>query len=151
MKGITRADFGLLVLRLGVGLTMLFFGSQKMLGVFGGMGYMPTVNMMHDKMSIPTVLAHLAIFGEFCGGLGLIFGLLTPVASFGVACTMAVATYITMKPPGVFSAIFEGAKGADPSKLFFSSVLCCGAISLLIMGPGRFSFDSIIFKKKAKK
>jgi putative oxidoreductase len=150
MKGITRTDFGLLLLRLGVGLTMVYFGSQKMLGVFGGMGYMPTVGMMHDKMAIPTVLAHLAIFGEFFGGLGIVFGLLTPVASLGVACTMGVATYMNMKGDGALAGIFSGAKGADPSKLFFPGSLCLAALAIIVMGAGKFSFDKMIFKKGKK-
>lgn len=150
MKGITRADFGLLILRLGLGLSIAFFGSQKMLGVFGGNGYMPTVNMMHDKMQIPTVFAHLAILGEFLGGLGVVFGFLTPFASLGVACTMGVATYINMKGDDVLMKIFTGEKGADPSKLFFPGVLCLAALAILIMGAGKFSLDSLVFKKSGK-
>jgi putative oxidoreductase len=150
MKGISRIDVGALILRLGLGLTLMFFGAQKMFGLFGGMGYMPTVDMFHTKMGIPTVFAHLAIFGEFCGGLGVLVGLLTPVASFGIACTMAVATFMSMKGPGVLAGVFQGAHGADPSKLFFSGSLCFAAISLLIIGPGKISLDAKLFRKSKR-
>jgi len=150
MKGIGRSDFGLLILRLGLGLAMVFFGSQKMFGLFGGMGYMQTVDMMHDKLAVPTVFAHLAILGEFLGGLGVLVGLLTSIASFGVACTMGVATFISMKGPGVLMGIFSGAKGADPSKLFFPGVLCLAAVALMIIGPGKISLDAKLFRQSKK-
>jgi len=75
MKGIARADVGLFILRLGLGLTMLFFGSQKVFGLFGGYGYSATVSVFHDKMGIPIVLAHIGILGEFLGGGGVLLRL----------------------------------------------------------------------------
>ena len=129
---------------------MLFFGSQKMLGLFGGMGYAATVDMFHSKMGVPIPLAHLAIFGEFCGGLGLIFGLLTPIAAFGVACTMATATYMNMKTPGALSGIFTGATGADPSHLFFPASLFVAAVTIMILGAGAFSLDNRFFRKNKR-
>ena len=150
MKGIARADVGLFILRLGLGLTMLFFGSQKVFGLFGGYGYSATVSVFHDKMGIPIVLAHIGILGEFLGGGGVLLGFLTPLASFGVMCTMAVATFISIRGPGVLAGIFEGAKGADPSKLFFSGFLCIAALSLMLLGPGKISLDAKFFRKSKR-
>ena len=151
MKGITRTDIGLLLLRLGLGLTLLYFGSQKALGVFGGMGYSNTVGMMHGKMGIPIVLANLAILAEFLGSLGVLTGLFSALASFGIACTMGVATYINMRGNGALLGLFTGAKGADPSKLFFPGSLCLVALVLLIMGPGKISLDNKFFLRKSKR
>ncbi len=151
MKGLSRTDFGLLFLRIGLGLTLVFFGAQKMLGVFGGAGYMNTVTFMHGKLGVPTPLAHIAIFAEFFGGLGVLCGLITSVASLGIACTMAVAVYVNMRSPGVLLGIFEGDQGADPSKLFFPGSLCLTALTLLITGPGRIALDAKLFKRTTKK
>lgn len=41
----------------------------------------------------PAFFQLLAAFSEFGGGIALILGLLTPLACFGIACTMAVAVY----------------------------------------------------------
>jgi len=150
MKGISRTDVGLLLLRLGLGLTILFFGSQKMLGVFGGYGYMNTVNAFHDKMGIPTVFAHLAIYAEFLGGLGVLAGLLTSIASFGIACTMSVAVFMNMRAGGALAAIFSGEKGADPSKLFFPGMLFFAAVTLMIVGPGKISLDTKLFRQSKR-
>lgn len=143
-------DVGVLILRLGLGLTMAFFGSQKMFGTFGGMGYVDTVGMMHKQMGIPVVFAHLAILGEFLGGLGVLCGLLTSVASFGVACTMSVATFINMKGGAALAAIFSGEHGADPSKLFFPAILCLAAVALMIVGPGKLSLDAKFFRQSKR-
>ena len=142
---------GLLILRLGLGLTLLYFGSQKALGVFGGMGYSNTIGMMHGKMGVPTVLAHLAILAEFLGSLGVLAGMFSSLASLGIACTMGVATYINMRGPGVLLSLFTGAKDADPTKLFFPGSLCLAALVLLIMGPGKISLDNKFFLRKSRR
>ena len=129
---------------------MLYFGSQKMFGLFGGMGYAATVNMFHDKMGVPTPLAHLAILGEFLGGLGLIVGLVTPLAAFGVACTMATATYMNMRSPEAFSGLFSGAKGADPSKLFFPAMIFFASVTIMVLGAGGLSLDNKFFRKNKR-
>jgi putative oxidoreductase len=150
MKGISRVDIGVLILRLGLGLTLTFFGAQKMFGVFGGMGYMPTVDMFHSKMGIPIVLSHLAIYGELLGGLGVLFGLLTPIASLGILSVMAVATTINMKAPGALNGIFLGTQGSDPSKLFFPGSLGLAAFGLMIIGPGKISLDAKLFRQSKR-
>ena len=150
MKGSGREDFGLLILRVFVGLTMVFYGSQKMFGIFGGQGYGATVHWMHSQLFVPTWLAHLSIFAEFLGGLGLIVGALTPVAAFGVACMMAVATFANMRAPGVFTGIFTGASGADPSRLFFPLSLFAASVAIMMLGPGSMSADRRLFRKAKK-
>ena len=74
-------------------LGVIFFahGAQKMLGWFGGNGFNGTMGFFTRVMHIPAVFAFLAIAAEFLGGLGLIFGLFTRVAAFGVLCNMIAA------------------------------------------------------------
>src|SRR5580704_10139228 len=88
----TPADLSLTLLRLALGIVMFPHGLQKTLGWFGGPGF-------HAMMAgfthggIPVVFAFLAICAEFLGGLGLIVGLLSRVAAFGILCVMLVAVY----------------------------------------------------------
>ena len=44
-----------------------------------------------QQMHIPAPFAFLAICAEFFGGLGLIVGLLSRIAAFGIMCNMLVA------------------------------------------------------------
>jgi len=144
MKAKGRDDAGLLILRLGLGLVMLVFGCQKMLGIFGGMGFTATVSLFDEKMGIPPVFSFLAIAAEFFGSLGVLVGLGTPIAAFGLACTMAVATYISARGPGTLHDAFT--KG-DPSHLLFPVMLFFASIAILILGPGNYSLDAKFFRR----
>jgi putative oxidoreductase len=79
-----RVSTGLLLLRIVAGLAFMFHGWGKIKNPTGWMG--PDAN-------IPGILQALAAISEFGGGLAWILGALTPLASFGLACTMAVAAY----------------------------------------------------------
>ncbi len=87
----TDNDTATTILRLVLGVIFFAHGAQKMLGWFGGYGFTGTMGFFTGMLHIPAVFAFLAIAAEFFGGLGLIFGLLTRVASFGVFCNMIVA------------------------------------------------------------
>src|SRR5437879_1064405 len=50
-----------------------------------------TMHFFTDMMHIPAPFAFLAIAAEFFGGIGLILGLLTRVAAFGIGCNMVAA------------------------------------------------------------
>ena len=112
-------DVAVLILRLGIGLIATYYGAQKALGIFGGPGIHGTIGFMEGKMGIPPVFAILAICGEFLGGLGMIFGVLTSVAAFGFACVMVVATYENWKTPDLIQSVFTHPGPEDASKMFF--------------------------------
>jgi putative oxidoreductase len=129
-----RVSFGLLVLRLVAGLAFVFHGYGKIQDPFGWMG---------PESGMPAIFQLLAAVAEFGGGLGWMLGLLTPVASFGLACTMSVAIW--------FHAIVMG----DPfvpqgpgNSYEMASVYLCVALLLLIVGPGMFSADRAFFGRK---
>src|SRR5258707_11590053 len=79
------------IIRLVLGVVFFAHGAQKMLGWFGGYGFTGTMGFFTGTMHIPAVFAFLAIAAEFFGGIGLILGLLTRVAAFGIAVNMVVA------------------------------------------------------------
>lgn len=143
MKGNARVDIGLLLLRLAIGIVFLYVGSQKMFGVLGGTGYVGTVEMF-TKQGISPVFAHLAIVAEFFGGLGVLVGFLTPVAAFGIASTMATATYFTVQGMGGFAALIK--PGAEVHNVFLPVTLFLIALAILLMGPGKFSLDAKYFR-----
>jgi putative oxidoreductase len=85
----------------------------------------------------------LAAFSEFGGGLAWILGLLTPLASVGLACTMAVAVWM--------HAIVRGdpfVPSGPGGSYELASIYFCIAILLLLAGPGRFSMDRVVFGKR---
>ena len=149
MNASTRANVAILILRVGIGLVLMYYGSQKLFGAFGGFGPQKTISMFQQAMGIPAPFSVLAMCAEFFGGLGLVVGLLTSVAAFGAACTMAVATYENLQQPGIYGVILHG--GGDPSKPFFTAALCCVAIAIMILGAGTYSLDARFFMKKRGK
>jgi putative oxidoreductase len=145
MKGNGRLDAGVLILRIGIGLVFLYYGSQKMFPIFGGGGYVKTVDGFIAS-GIPPVFAHLAIVAEFFGGLGVLLGLLTPVAAFGVACTMAVAAFKGFQG-GALNSIGKGGSPAEAYHFFFPFALLVIALAIMVMGPGRYSLDGKYFRR----
>jgi putative oxidoreductase len=141
-------DWGLLVLRVGVGLITFYYGTQKLLGAFGGPGFGGTLHFM-GGMGIPSFLAVLAIVAEFFGSLGLILGLLTRYAAFGIFCTVATAAYFNSQH-GTFAKIFSTSSGMAAAEVFYPLALAFAALSLVISGPGGLSLDAMVFKSKGK-
>lgn len=145
MKGNGRLDAGVLILRIGIGLVFLYYGSQKMFPIFGGVGYVKTVDSFIAS-GIPPVFAHLAIVAEFFGGLGILLGLLTPVAAFGLACTMAVAAFKGIQA-GALVSLTKQTNPALSYQFFFPFALFVIALAVMVMGPGRYSLDAKYFRR----
>lgn len=138
MKNAKLADVGLLVLRLGLGAAMMYHGSQKLFGAFEGRGLSQTLEGFQPTQGIPQWLGMLAVIAEFFGGLGVVLGLLTRLASFGITCTMAVAAFVHFS------------KGDGWPKMEFPIALMCMAICLMCVGPGQIAADSLFKGKKGR-
>lgn len=146
MKGNSRIDAGLLILRIGLGLIVLVYGCQKAFGLFGGPGYAGTIGFMTKDLGIHPVFANLAIAAELFGALGVLFGLFTPVAAFGLACNFAVATYMRAKGSALADAFTKG----DPTQMagvFFPAILFFLSLGLVLLGSGKYSLDRKFFRK----
>ena len=129
-----RVSAGLLILRLVAGLAFIFHGSGKITKPFA---WMP------PEAGVPSILQGLAALSEFGGGLAWILGLLTPLASFGLACSMAVAVWmhaVVLGDPFVPT----GPGGSYE----LASIYLCVAVLLFLTGPGRFSLDRVVFGKR---
>jgi putative oxidoreductase len=126
-------DLALLLLRVVCGVAFMLHGWTKIQKPFSWMG---------PDAFAPRFLQALAALAEFGGGLAWILGLTTPLASFGIACTMAVATWV--------HAVMRGdpfvGKGGPSYEL--AAVFFCVAVLFLALGPGRLSLDRLLFGKR---
>lgn len=137
MKPDKLTDFGLLLMRLILATILLYNGSQKLFGAFGGMGYEATLSFFRSKVGAPEWLGWMAIISEFFGGIGIALGLLTRLAAFGASCTMVVAIYSSR---------------AEFKSTEFPGATLGLALGLLFIGAGAFSLDKALFgKAKGKK
>ena len=115
-----------------------------MLGWFGGYGFSGTMGFFTGQMGIPAVFAFLAILAEFAGSLGLISGLLTRIAAFGIAANMLVAILTAHLGNSFFMNWYGNQKGEG----FEYHLLALGiAIAVMIRGAGAASVDSRILNR----
>jgi putative oxidoreductase len=124
--------YGLLLLRVVAGGTILAHGAQKLFGWFGGPGIRTTAGFFENLGYRPALaLAVLAGLGE---GSGLLFaaGFLTPLAALGMTVVMLNAIAVVHWPKG----FFNGNGGLE-----FPLQLATIAIAVTAIGPGRFSVD----------
>ena len=135
---ITRAyakdfDIVLLILRLVFGYAFILHGWGK---IQNPMAWMP------ETSPVPGILQALAAISEFGGGIALILGLLTRLASVGLAITMLVAALmhaIVLGDPFV-------SKGGGSYEL--ATIYLMLSVLYIVTGPGRYSLDRKIFGVK---
>jgi len=142
----TDNDSAKTILRLVLGVIFFAHGAQKLLGWFGGYGFTGTMGFFTGVMHIPAAFAFLAIAAEFFGGLGLIFGLFTRVAAFGVLCNMIVAVAMVHIRFG-FWMNWTGAQKGEGFE--YHLLLIAASAFLIIHGAGAASVDRL-FSSPAK-
>ena len=145
-KGDKTLDAGLLVLRIGLGAILFYYGLQHMFPIFGGSGIQGQLNRWEIQHNIPHWLGLLAAISEFAGSVGVIFGLCTRVAAFGIMCTMATAAFFGATHGGAISGILHGDNTVLPT-VFYPLALMFMAAALMLTGAGKFSLDAKVFKK----
>src|SRR3954463_3817242 len=124
---------GMLVLRLVVGAAFLFHGWPKVQNATTWM------NGFGPQAPHPYLQAAAAV-AEFGGGISLILGFLTPLFAFLIACTMAVAAGMVHIPKGDPFVNAQGGPSFELAAAYFAV-----AVALLLVGPGQFSLDYLLF------
>jgi putative oxidoreductase len=134
---VASMSYGLLALRLVLGLVMAGHGAQKLFGWFGGGGPRGTAGMFgqHLRFRAPLAVAVVGGLAEFGGGLLLASGLLTPLAALGIAALMINATVTVHWPNGIWAT-----KGGYEYNL----IILTAVVALAATGPGRYSLDALI-------
>jgi putative oxidoreductase len=135
----TENSGAITILRIVLGFVFFAHGAQKMLGWFGGYGFSGTMAFFTGSMHFPAVFAFLAIAAEFFGGIGLLLGLLTRVAAFGIAVNMLVAIFTVHLQFGLFANWSGTQKGEG---IEYHLLVLAITTFLMIKGGGAFSVDS---------
>jgi putative oxidoreductase len=128
-------DVVLLLIRLVTGFAFLLHGWGKIQHPMSWMG---------PESFIPAIFQALAALAEFGGGVLLILGLFTRLGALGLLITMLVAVIMHAFIMGDPFVNFTGGRSFEPATIYFLISLL-----ILVMGPGKFSFDQKIFGFKA--
>jgi len=123
------ADIGLLILRIGVGAAMIQAGLIKAFDFSTTAGFMEA-----GGWSLPTIAALMVTVAETLGGIGLVLGILTPLAACAVVGAMICAWAVNVS---------QGAFWSEPFNVPF--LLFIGATTLLFTGAGAYSVDARVF------
>ncbi len=122
-------NFGLLILRIGIGVAFICHGFPKLAaGPEAWVRIGGALSFTGITFALP-VFGFMAALSEFLGGLFLVLGLFTRPACFFLFCTMVVATLMHLNAGDPFMKYSHALEAAI---LFFS---------LLFIGPGKFSLD----------
>lgn len=133
-----------LILRVVVGLVIFPHGAQKLLGWFGGHGFLGTMGFFTDQMHLPVIVAFLVIIGESIGALAMIAGFFTRFVAASFIVIMSGAILLVHWPYGFFINWF----GQQAGEGFEFHLLVIGiGLALMMTGGGRWSADRIIAAK----
>ena len=132
-----RLNSALALLRVVVGTVFLAHGAQKLFvfgfegvtGAFAGMG-VPLAGIAGPAVALL----------EFFGGLALIAGLFTRLAALGLAITMLGAITLVHLAAGFFL----------PNGVEFALTLFAAAVALALTGPGDFSLDAMVARRRTQ-
>ena len=129
-----QVNIGLAILRVVVGAIFVAHGGQKIF-VFGFDGVAGAFGQMGIPMA--AIVGPFVALVELFGGLALITGLLTRLASFGLLSTMVVAILQVHLKNGFFA----------PTGIEFPLSLLGSTALIAIAGAGKFSIDSLIGRR----
>ena len=139
----------LLIFRVCMGIIFMLHGYPKL----------THLKQWSKSLQMPIFLCFIGATTMFFGGLCLIPGFLTPVASFGILGSMAFALFLEIKEGTPFLAkdpyltspndyVGPDGKGEGPNleKAFIYIVIM---LLLIVFGPGLYSLDAILFPSLA--
>jgi len=134
MSSSGTSAWGLLFLRLVVGVVFVMHGGQKIFvhGISGMAGFLGQLGF-----PLPLVFAVVVALVEFLGGLALILGLFTRWAAALIATVMLVAMLLVHLKNGFFL----------PRGFEYTLTLLAANLALALSGPGALALGSKIGKR----
>ena len=120
-------DFGKLVMRLTLGILVLFHGIAK---IKGGVGFLtPILN----GAGLPAWVAYGAYIGEVVGPVMVILGLFTRTGAFFIFVNMLFAVFLVHRP----ELMMFGKEGGWALEL--QGMFLFTALAIMFMNPGRYA------------
>lgn len=142
----TTDSWGLVVLRVALGLVIFPHGAQKLLGWFGGYGFTGSMNYFTDTVGLPWIVGFLVIILEFFGAIALIIGFATRIIAV-LYVGVALGIIFTASIQHGFFMNWFGNQAGEGYEYF---LLWIGmAIALVINGGGKYAVDKLFSTTEA--
>lgn len=132
-------NFGLLVLRVGLGAVLIAHGLQKLFGWWGGSGLHGFRNSLSDiGFQHADILAYVSAGGEIVAGVLLVLGLFTPIAAAGALAFLinGLLASASARPRSNTFTYFL------PDGHEYQITLIVMAVAVILAGPGRYGLDA---------
>lgn len=136
----------LLLFRLGTGVLFLLHGYPKL----------THLQQWANLLKMPVFLCFLSALSMLAGGVCLILGLLTPLASAAIFVSMAFAAYLEIiqglpfvarDPYLIPDGQYEGPNGkGEPPSWEKAFMYCLMLLAIAVFGPGAFSLDALLLR-----
>ncbi|GAB3508893.1 DoxX family protein [Spirosoma knui] len=132
-----------ILLRVPLGVVMLYHGLQKTAGWFSGYGFSGTMQFFTETMHLPWIIGFLTIVIETLGAVGLLIGFLGRLNALGTFAVMLGAMLTTHLPFGFSMNWFgnQSGEGYEMDLLIFGM-----SLALIRIGSGRYSIDRLLTK-----
>ena len=125
----TSVGWGILPIRLVIGLVFAMHGGQKLF-VYGAAG--TATAMSHMGIPLPVIAAWVAIIVEFIGGLAIFFGVWARWPAWLLAVEMLIVILFVKLHGGFFT----------PRGIELELTLLAGAVTIALLGTGPASLAS---------
>lgn len=123
-------NIGLLILRIGLGLLMIFHGVAKLKNGVGG------IEEMLGGAGLPGFIAYGAYIGEIIAPILMIIGYRTKIASLLMIATMLIAIFLA-NADKISSLTPSGGLAIELPALFLT-----GALALVFTGGGKLALST---------
>ncbi len=134
-------DASALILRVVTGLIFIPHGYTKVFGTGGASAFAADL----PGYGVPAFLGYLAAYAELFGAILLIAGLLTRFDALLLAGTMFVAVFVVQLPDALRDPESAGHRFFPAMHAVELPLALLGiTVTLLLIGPGRFSLDGLL-------
>ncbi|HXH59999.1 MAG TPA: DoxX family protein [Fimbriimonadaceae bacterium] len=140
--------FSLLLIRVVLGVIMVYYGCQNVFALFGGQGFYATSQTFADSLGLPLAVGQSAMIIQFAGGVLILLGLMSRLSGLLVALVMTVAAAWGAQA----TESIVKTTSADPlAAVGYPTCLVVMALVLFLLGGGMGSVDAVIASKRRRR
>ena len=139
--------FSLLMMRVVVGVVMVYYGLQNVFGLMGGQGFDASSKFFAETFGVELYVGQVAMGAQLTAGVLLILGLLTRYAAAIVGAVMFIGAVIGAKS----TESLVKTTSEDPlAAVGYPSLIVVMALVLILLGGGMLSLDDRMKTKRRK-